>query len=108
MNLVLFFYYKLPLKKGQNVMQLPTWFVIVIGLSIVFIGLVSLIAICYLMGAICKALIKDEPQKETVKAPAANVSIQGKQELIAAISAAVAEELGENVSAIRITSIRRI
>lgn len=91
-------------------MQIPTWFVIVIGLAIVFIGLVFLILICYLMGAICNAFIKDEPKKEAVApAPAPTPDfIPNKQELIAAVSAAVAEELGEDVSAIRITSIRKI
>ncbi len=89
-------------------MQIPTWFVIVIGISIVFVGLISLIVICYLMGAVCKVLVKDEPKKEVAKAPAVPATIPNKQELIAAVSAAVAEELGEDVSAIRITSIRRV
>lgn len=89
-------------------MQIPTWFVIVIGLTIVFIGLISLIVICYLMGAVCKALIKDEPSSALVKNVPTSDTIPNKQELIAAVSAAVAEELGEDVSAIRITSIRKI
>lgn len=89
-------------------MQIPTWFVIVIGIAIVFIGLISLIVICYLMGAVCKALIKDEPSSAPVKNVPTSDTIPNKQELIAAVSAAVAEELGEDVSAIRITSIRKI
>lgn len=89
-------------------MQIPTWFVIVIGLSIVFVGLVSLILICYLMGAICNAFIKDEPKKEFAAAVSSPEPIPNKQELIAAVSAAIAEELGEDVSAIRITSIKKI
>ncbi len=34
--------------------------------------------------------------------------IPNRQEFIAAVSAAIAEELGEDVSAIRITSVKRI
>ena len=89
-------------------MQIPTWFVIVIGLAIVFVGLISLILICSLMGVICKKFIKDEPKKESPAAPVVSEEIPNKQELLAAVSAAVAEELGEDVAAIRITSIRRI
>lgn len=96
------------MRERKKNMQIPTWFVIVIGLVIVFIGLIFLILICYLMGAICNALIKDEPKKEAVPPAPSAEPIQNKQELIAAVSAAVAEELGEDVSAIRITSIRKI
>ena len=89
-------------------MQIPTWFVIVIGLVIVFVGLISLILICSIMGAICKRLIKEEPTREASAPAVSSGDIPNKQELLAAVAAAVAEELGEDVSAIRITSIRRI
>lgn len=85
--------------------------VIGMGLGTVFIGLICIIAICYVMGAIIKAF---EPKKKAAPAapetPSASqpAEVENKGELIAAISAAIAEELGESVEAIRITSIRKV
>ncbi len=90
--------------------MLPNWFVCVIGMSIVFLGLLGLVLICQLLGT----LVAASPKKETAvpaapAAPAAQTAeIPNKQEFIAAVSAAIAEEMGEDVSAIRITSVRRI
>ena len=44
----------------------------------------------------------------TVAAPVAAQPIQNRQEIIAAVSAALAEELGTDVSAIRILSFKKI
>lgn len=87
--------------------MIPNWFVCVIGIAIVFLGLLGLVLICQLLGT----LVAAAPKKETAApaAPAAqNVEIPNKQEFIAAVSVAIAEEMGEDVSAIRITSVRRI
>lgn len=90
--------------------------VIVMGLGMVFVGLICLIAICYLLGMILKAL-KGDTQEENAPASAPAVSapaavseapIENRQELIAAISCVIAEELGTSVSAIRIKSIKKI
>ncbi len=86
--------------------------VIGMGLGTVFIGLICIIAICYAMGAVIKMLEGKKPVKESEKPPVAepaeNAPEVNKGELIAAISAAIAEELGESVEAIRIRSIRRV
>ena len=87
--------------------------VIGMGLGTVFVGLICIIVICYLMGAIIKAVEgkKPAPAPETKSAPApaaAPQAIENKGELIAVISAVIAEELGEDVEAIRIKSIRKI
>jgi len=47
-------------------------------------------------------------KKPAPAAPAAAVDPGKRGEMIAAVSAAVAEELGEDVSAIRITSFKKI
>ncbi len=88
------------------------------GLLIVFIGLVCLVAIVYLMGAICKKLIREEdalakaaPAPKASSAPAvapAKGEIANRDELVAILSAAVAEELGTDVSAIRVVSFKQI
>ena len=53
-------------------------------------------------------LRKTSGQKEAGKALPEETEIPNRQEFIAAVSAAIAEELGEDVSAIRITSVKRI
>ena len=84
-----------------------------LGFLIVFIGLVCLIAIVTVLGAICQRLLSDNKPK---KAPAASApvaapapaAIENRDELVVAFSAAVAEELGTDVSAIRVVSLKEI
>ena len=89
-----------------------------IGFLIVFIGLICLIAIVSLMGKLCEKLLNDK-KPETAKAPAAPATptapvapkaaaIENRDELVVAFSAAVAEELGTDVSAIRVVSLKEI
>ena len=88
-----------------------------IDFLIVFIGLVCLIALVSVMGAVCQKVLKDEkktakaspaaPVKKTAPA-AAPAAIANRDELVVAFSAAVAEELGTDVSAIRVVSLKEI
>ncbi len=88
-----------------------------VGIMIVFIGLICLIALVTVMGAVCQKLLKDEKSAKTVQkkvtAPAAPRAakvgaIENRDELVAIFSAAVAEELGTDVSAIRVVSLKEI
>ncbi len=93
-------------------MNVPNWFVCVMGMGVTFVGLICLIFISYLTGAVCR-LFGDKHEEKPAAAvpapvPAVNQEIPNRGELIAAISAAVAEELGTDVSAIRILSFRRV
>lgn len=85
--------------------------VIGIGIGTVFAGLVCLILICNIMGALVKAFSRKETEeKETnnkVQQAPANVNVN-KGEFVAAIAAAIAEDLGEDVTGIRIKSIKRV
>ncbi len=87
-------------------------FVIIMGLCTVFIGLICIIAICYLMSAVVRKLDARKPAPAVeAPAPAASAApapIENRGELVAAISAAIAEELGKDVSGIRILSIKRL
>ncbi len=90
------------------------WFVAALGITVVMLGLICIILICSLMGAICSRVLgKDKPAvtSDTTK-PAATAAvpapIPNKCELIAAITAAIAEDLGTDVSAIRIHSLRSL
>lgn len=87
-------------------------FVIGLGISVVFIGLISIVILCKILSAVCALSEKKPAPKNTAVAPA-NVTaaaqpIENRQEIIAAVSAAVAEELGTDISAIRILSFKKI
>ncbi len=85
-------------------------FVVLLGIGTVFFGLVCLIVICKLMGLFFAGTnnVASEPVKAAPAAPAAVEDIPDRQEMVAAISAVLAEELGTDVSAIRIHSIKRV
>ena len=86
--------------------------VIGLGMGITFIGLISIVLICYIMGYVCKFFAKPEAQKAPVQTQASaastNAPIANKQEIIAGICAVIAEELGTDVSNIRVTSFKKL
>lgn len=94
------------------------WMVVVLGIGIVFVGLICIIILCTITGKIIPALEKLGKEKAEAPAPAAPVAapaaapvaeaIPNRQELVAAISCALAEEMGTEVSAIRIVSLKKI
>ena len=80
--------------------------VVLLGMGIVFVGLICLVILCTVMGRIFGAV---QAKSEAVAAaPAAPVEIPNRGEFIAAVSAAIAEEVGADVSAIRILSVKRV
>lgn len=90
--------------------------VVLMGLITVFIGLICLIIIIKIMGAIINAVTGNKapaaapvPAAPAAPAPApAPAPRAGNQQLVAAIAAAIAEEMGEDVDHIKILSIRRL
>ena len=87
-----------------------TAFVVILGIATVFVGLIGLIILCKILGAFChisesKSKNSNSPVATT---PVVNNTIENRQEIIAAVSAALAEELGTDVSAIRILSFKKI
>ncbi len=87
--------------------------VVGLGLGMVFFGLICIIALCYILGAIIRAFESRRPapaaaQPTEQAAPAQTESIAKNGALIAAISAAIAEDMGTDVSAIRIKSIKKL
>lgn len=87
---------------------------VVIGLGTVFVGLIAIVLICKLTGYLCNLSVNAAPKAEqpaasaVPAAPAAAPVTENRGELAAAISAAVAEELGTSVSGIRIVSIKKV
>ena len=81
-------------------------FVCLMGMGTVFFGLICLIVLTTLLGRLCSRKQQSAPAAVS-PAPAA-VSAGDQQELIAAVSAAIAEELGTDITGIRILSIKKV
>ena len=82
-------------------------FVCLMGMGTVFFGLICLVALSTLMSAALRSVGKQPAiPAPPVPAPAAPAAGTVTPELIAAVSAAVAEDLGTNITGIRIKSIK--
>ena len=87
-------------------------FVILMGVGVVFIGLICIILLCMAMSAICRSMGDQTPAPApaAAAAPAAPVqqAIPNRQAMVAAIAVAVAEEMGTDPAGIRILSIKKL
>lgn len=92
--------------------EISNAYVVALGVGIVFIGLICIIILCKIMSAVCMlAEKKNAPVVDTIVSSATapqKQPVENRQEIIAAVSAAVAEELGTDISAIRILSFKKI
>ena len=101
--------------------ELNLGFVVIFGLAVVFICLIALIALIVILGILVKLLTKKSetpaapavapaiaPAAAPVNAAPAAVSSDDKQKIIAAIGAAIAEDMGTDVAHIKIHSIKKI
>lgn len=80
-----------------------------LGLGIVFVGLIALIAIIKIMSAVMKGFKKKNAETPAPAEPAAVSEPEGDRgEIIAAVSAAIATVMGENVAGIRIVSFKKV
>ena len=88
-------------------MDYSNLFVCLMGIGTVFFGLICIILLVTLMSFVCRKT----QQKTTlapVSAPAGVPKAGIVPERIAAVSAAIAEEMGTDISAIRIISMKQI
>lgn len=92
-------------------------FVTLMGIGTVFFGLVCIIVLTTIMGAVLKSNAKPAPAPAAAPkaaapkaaAPAAPaVNTAKEQEILAAVIAAVTEDLGPSASRMQITSINKI
>ena len=91
---------------GREYMDYPKLFVCLMGMGTVFFGLICLIALTMIMSAI---LGHGKQTAVPAAAPAPAVLPEpNRQEVIAAVSAAVAEELGLDITGIRILSMKKL
>lgn len=90
-------------------MEVSNGVVILLGIGIVFIGLICIIALCSIMGVVVRKFAKKPAEAPAAAAPAVvEQAIPNRREMVAAVSAAIAEELGVEVSGIKILSIKKI
>ena len=87
-------------------------FVTLMGIGTVFFGLICIIVLTTIMGAVLKSNAKPAPAPAAAPkaaAPAAPaVNTAKEQEILAAVIAAVTEDLGPSASRMQITSINKI
>ncbi len=88
-------------------------FVVAMGISVVFIGLICLVIVCKILGVLCQIRDKGENTNQPVTAvsqPTAvsSQAIVNKQEILAAVCAAASEDMGTDVSALRVLSFKKI
>ena len=86
-------------------------FVCIMGIGTVFFGLICLIFITMIVSAVCKAVVKPQTQTKNTTSfatPELDAPIENKQEIVAAVCTAIAEDLGTDVSNIRVTSFKKL
>ena len=88
-------------------------FVVLMGIGTVFFGLICIIVLCMAMSAVCRSMGGAAPvvaaPAPAVAVPAGrNDAIPNRQAMIAAISAAIAEDMGTDISGIRILSVKKL
>ena len=88
--------------------EISNGFVCLMGMGVVFIGLICLVFICYLLRLCCGKRAEQAAAPAQTEAAPASAVIENREELIAAVSAAIAEELGSDASGIRIHSFKRV
>lgn len=95
-------------------MEYPVWFVCLLGVGIVFLGLVSIVALCSIVSGICRKFTGEGEKSAPAQAPAPKAApavaapIADRSKKVAAVCAVIAEELGTDISAIRVKSFRKI
>lgn len=86
-------------------------FVTLLGMGTVFVGLICIVLLCALMSAVVRSFAKPQVKlaaKPTAQPVTQKAVIANKQEFIAAVSAAIAEDMNTDVTGIRIHSVKQL
>ncbi|MBR5222038.1 MAG: OadG family protein [Clostridia bacterium] len=90
-------------------------FVVAMGIGTVFVGLICIILLIKLMSMVTALFTANAPaQSAPAAAPApvaaapVSTAIENRAEIIAAVCAAAAEEMGTDISALRVVSFKKI
>lgn len=85
------------------------WLVAILGVTVVFVGLVAIVGLVWVMNKLCDRFLKKPAVPAAVPAaPVANAPIENRGEIVAAVCAAVAEEEGVDISALRVVSFKKL
>lgn len=99
---------------ASSVENIPVGFIRAVGIATVVIALVCVILLCWVVVRSCRKAIarRNQPLSPAVAAPAVTASVSeeipNRQQFVAAVSAVIAEEMGSDVSKLRILSIKKI
>ncbi len=97
--------------------EYSVWFVCALGMGVVFLGLICIVILCSLVSFLCRKALGDSKNDAPAAAPAPVAApkavavaapIANRSKIVAAVSAVIAEELGTDVSAIRVKSFKKI
>ena len=88
--------------------QYSNLFVCLMGMGTVFFGLICLIVLTTIMGKIVGGRAVPAAMPAPAAAPVSAAAEPNRQELVAAVSAAIAEELGTDITGIRIVSMKKL
>lgn len=91
--------------------EIPNWFVVCMGIGTVFVGLICIVIICDIMSRLSNlGTVKKEKNEEPIASQitAPQPIIENRQEILAAVCAVAAEELGTDISAIRVLSFKKL
>ncbi|MBQ7301369.1 MAG: OadG family protein [Clostridia bacterium] len=93
-------------------------FVVAMGIGTVFVGLICIILLIKLMSMVTALFTANAPAQAAPAAPAApaaaptapaaSTAIENRAEIVAAVCAAAAEEMGTDISALRVVSFKKI
>ncbi len=95
-------------------MEINNALVCLLGIGTVFFGLVCIVILCKIMSTIIQATEAksatqtSQPSAQAVQTASASSEIQNRQEVLAAVSAAIAEMRGTDLSAIRVVSFKKL
>lgn len=89
-------------------MEYSSLFVCLMGMGTVFFGLICLIVLTTVMGKVVGGRAVPAAAVPVPAAPAPAAPEGNRQEIAAAVSAAIAEELGAGITGIRIISMKKL
>lgn len=89
-------------------MEPSSLFVCLMGLGTVFFGLICLIVLTMIMGKVVGGHAAPAAAPVPAAAAVSAAAEPNRQEVVAAVSAAIAEELGADITGIRIVSMKKL
>lgn len=91
--------------------EIPNALVILMGMGVVFIGLICIVILISIVGAIIPKFEKNKAAEvpiQSARPVQSQPEIQNRGEIIAAVAACLAEELGTDVKGLRIVSFKKV